>query len=84
LSSYSENTKEYASLESRYANYFKIGHNAFEFVVEFGQFYDEGEDRNAIHSRIVTSPTYAKHLLQTLSIAVGQYEADYGAIEEKK
>jgi hypothetical protein len=84
LSSYSENTRAYASLESRYANYFKIGHNAFEFVLEFGQFYDDGEDRVTIHSRIVTSPTYAKHLLQTLSIALGQYEADHGDIEEKK
>lgn len=83
MSSYSENTKEYARLESRYANYFKVGHNAFEFVMEFGQFYDDGEDRETIHSRIVTSPTYAKHLLQTLSHAIGQYETDYGTIDEQ-
>ncbi len=26
-------------LEGRYANYFEIGHNAFEFVLDLGQLY---------------------------------------------
>lgn len=70
-------------LEGRYANYFKIGHNAYEFVIDFGQSYEDNSDRETIHSRIVTSPVYAKHLLSILSHAVGQYEADHGAIDEQ-
>jgi hypothetical protein len=26
--------------EGRYANYFQIGHNAFEFIIDFGQGYE--------------------------------------------
>ena len=70
-------------LEGRYANFFKVGHNAYEFVIDFGQSYEDNADRENIHSRIITSPAYAKHLLSILSQAVGQYEADYGAIDEQ-
>ena len=44
--------------EGRYANYFKIGHNAFEFVLDFGQLYPEN-GQEQIHTRIITSPIYA-------------------------
>ncbi|MBI2203116.1 MAG: DUF3467 domain-containing protein [Candidatus Rokubacteria bacterium] len=65
--------------EGRYANYFEIGHNAFEFLLDFGQFYDEdGPPRR--HTRIVTGPTYAKRLFETLGEAISRYEADFGAI----
>ena len=30
-------------IEGRYANYFKVGYNAFEFVLDFGQYYPETE-----------------------------------------
>ena len=36
-------------LEGRYANYFKVGHNEFEFVMEFGQFY-EGSERGDLYA----------------------------------
>jgi hypothetical protein len=52
-------------LEGQYANYFKIGYNAYEFVIDFGQYYSESEDAH-IQTRIVTSPAYAKALLNTL------------------
>ena len=62
-------------LEAKYANYFKVGHNAFEFVFEFGQLYeDEGEPQ--MHTRIVTSPVYVRELLETLRQAVEQYESE--------
>ena len=70
-------------LEGRYANFFKVGHNAYEFVIDFGQSYEDNSDRETIHSRIVTSPAYANNLLSILSQAVGHYEADYGAIDEQ-
>ena len=66
--------------EGKYANYFKIGHNAFEFVVDFAQRYDDGETR--CHTRIVTAPRYAKALYVTLRRAVTQYESTFGPIED--
>jgi hypothetical protein len=60
-------------LEGKYVNYFKVGHNAFEFVLDFGQSYLENEAPQ-IHTRIVTSPAYAKALLETLRESLAQYE----------
>ncbi len=62
-------------LEGKYVNYFKVGHNAFEFVLDFGQSYLESEDPQ-IHTRIVTSPAYAKAFLDTLRESLAQYEKD--------
>jgi len=62
-----------------YANYFEIGHTPFEFVIDFGQSY-EGKD-TACHTRIVTSPTYARALLQTLGEAVDEYRKRFGEVE---
>ena len=63
-------------LEGRYANYFKVGYNAFEFVLDFGQFYPENE-KAQIHTRIVISPVYAKTLLKTLDESIGRYEQTF-------
>lgn len=66
-------------LEGKYANYFEVGHNALEFVIDFGQFYREnGEVR--LHTRIVTNPTYAKAMLATLRESIDQYERAFGTI----
>jgi uncharacterized protein DUF3467 len=65
--------------EGRYANLFEVGHNDVEFVLDFGQSYFEG-DRPRFHSRIVTTPMYAKRLLAVLQEAVTQYEAAYGPV----
>jgi len=63
-----------------YANYFEVGQNAFEFLLDFGQFYAES-DRALVHTRIITGPIYAKALLRTLEEAVQQYERTFGPIE---
>ena len=65
--------------EGRYANYFNVGHNAFEVILEFGQFYEENEQPR-LHTRIVTSPDYAKRLLELLQESLGQYEKQFGVI----
>jgi len=67
-------------VEGRYANYFKIGHNAFEFLFDFGQLYNGGNEPH-LHTRIVTSPSYAKALLDMLVESVGRYEETFGAIQ---
>ncbi len=71
--------RETGLVEGRYANYFKVGQNAFEFLLDFGQFYCESETPR-IHTRIITSPTYAKALLEILRESMGQHEQIYGAI----
>lgn len=69
------------AIEGKYANYFQIGHNAFEFLLDFGQLYSDGR-RERFHTRIVTSPSYAKELLKVLGESVEQYETQFGAIKE--
>ena len=66
-------------LEGRYANYFKVGHKAFEFLIDFSQFYSESEEVE-LRTRIITTPVYAKALLETLLVAIRQYEQTFGAI----
>jgi hypothetical protein len=67
--------------EGRYANYFKVGHNAFEFVIDFGQYYP-GTEEAELYTRIVTSPFYAKDLLRILSNSIKQHEKIFGPIHE--
>lgn len=64
-------------LEGRYANYFKVGHNNFEFVIDFGQFYPDSKGAH-LHTRIITSPIYAKALLRTLRESVERHEQNLG------
>lgn len=63
-----------------YANYFEVGHTAFEIVIDFGQRY-AGRGRPACHTRIVTSPLYAEALRQTLDDALARYRERFGVVE---
>lgn len=67
--------------EGRYANYFKIGHNAFELIIDCGQCY-AGDQEAQLHTRIVTSPAYGKALLKTLGNSLEVYEKAYGRLRE--
>jgi hypothetical protein len=66
-------------LEARYTNYFEVGHNAFEFIFDFGQYHPE-DAAARMHSRIVTGPVYAKLLATLLQDAVQRFENENGAI----
>ena len=66
--------------EARYANYCKVGHNAYEFLIDFGQFYVE-HPAAALHTRIVTNPGFAKEMLETLAESIQAYERQFGVIE---
>lgn len=68
--------RESNPLEGKYVNYFEVGHNAFEFVLDFGQSY-VGSQEPQLHTRIVTSPVYAKAFLETLQESVEQYERSF-------
>jgi hypothetical protein len=65
-----------------YANYFEVGHTAFEFVIEFGDTY--AKSPRSYHTRIVTSPVYAAELLHLLARAVERYEARFGPAGEQR
>ncbi len=50
----SEAFRNDTKLEGRYPNYFKVGHNNFEFVLDIDQFYPENEHAQ-LYTRILTS-----------------------------
>jgi hypothetical protein len=68
-------------IEGRYANYFQIGQNAIELIIEFGQLYAD-ETAPLLHTRVITSPSYAKDLLRLLSEALAAHETQYGPARE--
>lgn len=67
---------------ARYANYFQVGHNAAEFILDCGQVYSEAEE-SQVHTRIVTGPPYAKALLRLLQESIERHERIYGEIREE-
>ena len=69
------------SPEGRYVNYFKIGYNAFELIIDCGQCYGDNEEPR-LHTRIVTSPAYGKALLNTLGNSLQEYEKTHGRLQE--
>jgi hypothetical protein len=79
----SDRRKRASHLHGQYANYFKVGHNAAEFVIDLGQFYPNNGDAR-LHTRIITGPHYAKALLETLSDSVDEWEELHGRISDKR
>jgi hypothetical protein len=70
-------------LEGRYANYFKVGHNAFELIIDCGQYY-ANDEKPQLHTRIITSPGYGKALLNTLRESLEEYERTNGPVCRKE
>jgi hypothetical protein len=65
--------------EGRYSNYAEIGHNASEFVFDFGQVWLDGTPAG-VYVRIITSPDTAEQLYKLLNDSLSQYRSAYGAI----
>jgi hypothetical protein len=65
-----QSPKRVSAKEGRYANFFQVGHNEFEFVIEFGQ-QDLG-----IHTRIYVSPQYARVLCDLLLETLYQHDLE--------
>ena len=64
-----------------YANYFEIGYNAFEFLLDTGQVEPQsGEIR--FTSRVAISPVHAKLLSGLLARSIAQFEAVYETIPD--
>lgn len=67
-----------------YVNYFEMGQNPFEFLIDFGQYHPGGpggEGTTVIHSRIALAPPYAKMLSDLLSHSIRSHEAEHGPID---
>jgi hypothetical protein len=69
------------SSEAKYANYFQAGQNAVEFVIEFGQLYAD-QTVPLLHTRIITTPSYAKNLLTLLQEALTEHEVQFGPVRD--
>ncbi|RQR33432.1 DUF3467 domain-containing protein [Burkholderia sp. Bp9143] len=68
-------------LLASYANYFEVGHNAFEFLIDAGQV--EPQSGNVqLMSRVAISPVHAKLLAQLLARAITQFEATHHEIPD--
>lgn len=68
-------------LEGKYANFINVGHNAYEFLFDFGQSFSENDEAE-LSVRVITSPFYAKAFLTTLKESIAAYERTYGTIEK--
>lgn len=70
-----------------YANYFEVGHNAFEFLLDAGQVEPQSGEIQLMN-RIAVSPVHAKLLAHLLNQSIAQFESahhdipDIAAIED--
>lgn len=60
----------------RYANVFRVGFNAFEMVMEFGERFSDDDDA-LMHTRIITNPALANDLVRSLNDALTKYARAY-------
>jgi hypothetical protein len=72
-------SKERPATEWHYANCIRVGHNAFEFLLDFGQLSEAGEPATST-MKIVINPQFAKALRETLDEAIREYEQTFGVI----
>ena len=68
-------------VKGKYANYLKVGFNAFEFILDFSQYFPENKKLH-LFTRIITNPMYAKAFSDVLQESVRQYETAHGAIPD--
>ena len=60
----------------RYANVFRVGFNAFEMVIEFGEQFSDDENAR-MHTRVVTNPVFARGLVNSLNDALANHASDF-------
>jgi hypothetical protein len=75
------NASTKAQRPGRYANCFQIGHNAFEFLLDFGQVSSEG-GHPSFHTRIIIAPASAKILHELLDQSIQQHAVTFGGSGE--
>ena len=71
-------------LRETYANFFKVGYNSAEFLLDFGRRFEGEEAAGRIYQRVVTTPAHAKVLSRLLRKSVSEYEKRFGKIAEEE
>jgi hypothetical protein len=61
-----------------YANLFRVGFNAAEFLLDIGRHFEDSEERYS--QRIIMGPVHASELSRLLDESVRQYEEKFGPI----
>lgn len=69
-----------ADARAEYANYFEIGCNAFEFVIDCSQRLDGKPSGGRV--RIITTPVFARELFRVLGNSIAEYERNFGPIDK--
>jgi hypothetical protein len=69
--------------QGRYANYFEVGLNQEEVVIDLGQAYGDRESVT-LHTRIITSPAYARDLALLLQKSFQEFERTRGSSDSAK
>jgi hypothetical protein len=64
-----------------YANYFEVGHNAFEFLLDAGQIEPQSGTIR-FTDRIAITPVNAKLLSELLARSITQFESAHGPIPD--
>ena len=70
-------------VEGRSANHFELAFTMSEFLLDFGQAYDNSREP-LIHTRIIMTPVSAKTLALMMQNLVEQYEKAVDHLPEKK
>ena len=83
MSSDPTSTEKASRPEGRYANYFEVGLNQEEVVIDLGQAYGD-RDSAFVHTRIITSPAYARDLALLLQESFREFERTHGLPRSEK
>jgi hypothetical protein len=69
-------------LREFYANFFRVGYNALEFLLDFGRQFEQEPEH--FDQRVITTPSHAKVLSDLLQQSVSAYEERFGEIANGK
>jgi len=72
-------TNEIQDREGRYTDAFRIGHSAYKFVLDFGQFFSQKGKPN-FHTRIIMGPDNARAFIAMFEQSIREYEGQIGGI----
>jgi len=78
-----DDVKRKEPVEGRCANHFELAFTESEFLLDFGQLYDD-RDKPLLHTRIIVTPRSVKTLVHMLQDMVEKYEKTMGLIPERK
>lgn len=70
-------------VEGRSSNHFEVAFTESEFLLDFGQLYDDSQEA-LIHTRIILTPLSAKTLFAMLHELLEQYESKAGPIAGRR